>query len=79
MVIGLTGACGKINLMLESEGKFNCGTIFSKSWPSAPRPCSQMTVERAGNGGSSSILSSRFILIEVACSQENVGFNNSLS
>src|SRR3569832_684544 len=35
----------------------NCGTMGAKSCPSAPRPCSQMTLARAGASGSISSLS----------------------
>ena len=40
MVTGRIGACGKT----KRTGFFSLssGTIGSKSWPSAPRPCSQM-------------------------------------
>lgn len=30
---------------------FNCGTMGAKSWPSAPRPCSQMTAARGDSLG----------------------------
>ena len=47
IVTGRTGACGKMKR--TAPGSSSSGTIGSKSWPSAPRPCSQMT-QAAGLG-----------------------------
>src|SRR5262245_54598264 len=47
IVTARTGACGKTKR--TGLGRRNSGTIGSKSWPSAPRPCSQMT-EATGFG-----------------------------
>ena len=48
-VTGRTGAWGKMKRSGRSGPSFNSGTIGSKSWPSAPRPCSQITQPR-GDG-----------------------------
>jgi hypothetical protein len=42
MVTGRIGACGKTKR--TGLARRSSGTIGSKSWPSAPRPCSQITV-----------------------------------
>ena len=38
-------------------GSFSSGTIGTKSWPSAPRPCSQITLAEAGAAGASTTAS----------------------
>src|SRR6202034_1705898 len=43
-VTGRTGACGNTKRSARSPPRTSPGTIGSKSWPSAPRPCSQMTL-----------------------------------
>src|SRR5690625_3142208 len=43
IVPGRTGACGKIKRTARAEAAESCGTIGSKSWPSAPSPCSHTT------------------------------------
>src|SRR4030067_2845926 len=40
IVTGRSGACGKMNL--TATGRLSSSTMGTKSWPSAPRPCSQM-------------------------------------
>ena len=50
-VTGLTGACGNTKRRPGAGGSFSSGTIGTKSWPSAPRPCSQMTLADAGVAG----------------------------
>ncbi len=50
-VTGRTGACGNTKRMPGSAGSFSSGTIGTKSWPSAPRPCSQITLAEAGVAG----------------------------
>jgi hypothetical protein len=42
MVTGRTGACGNMKRQDFSICGTSCGTTGSKSWPSAPSPCSQM-------------------------------------
>src|SRR5436189_5943102 len=41
-VTGRNGACGKMKRAGRLAGRRSSGTMGSKSWPSAPRPCSQM-------------------------------------
>src|SRR5688500_16045312 len=48
-VTGRTGACGKMKRSCSSSGSGSSRTIGTKSQPSAPRPCIQMTVP-AGSG-----------------------------
>ena len=43
IVTGCTGACGKTN-RIGAGGRSSSPTIGTKSRPSAPRPCSQMTL-----------------------------------
>src|SRR5215467_5559141 len=43
IVTACIGACGKTNRMAKASGRSSSGTIGSKSCPSAPRPCSQIT------------------------------------
>src|SRR5712692_512322 len=44
MVTGRIGACGKTNRRARPSGSGSSRTIGTKSQPSAPRPCSQMTL-----------------------------------
>src|SRR5258708_19256713 len=55
MVTGRSGACGK----MKRTGffSFSSGTIGSKSWPSAPRPCSQR-MAASGLGPVSTLIAS---------------------
>src|SRR3990167_3241125 len=48
IMTGRMGACGKINRTDKLLGKFSSGIIFTKSWPSAPRPWSHITLLVAG-------------------------------
>ncbi len=50
-VTGRTRACGNTKRTASAGGNFSSGTIGTKSWPSAPRPCSQMTLAEAGVAG----------------------------
>ena len=50
-VTGRTRACGNTKRTPGESGSFSSGTIGTKSWPSAPRPCSQMTLAEAGVAG----------------------------
>src|SRR5262245_9150648 len=50
-VTGRTGACGNTKRIPGFGGSFSSGTIGTKSWPSAPRPCSQITLAEAGVAG----------------------------
>src|ERR1700733_13519591 len=43
IVTGRTGACGKTNRSAGQVRSTSSGTIGSKSCPSAPSPCSQIT------------------------------------
>src|SRR5688572_19096664 len=43
IVTGRTGACGKTNRIAGASSRPSSPTIGTKSLPSAPRPCSQMT------------------------------------
>src|SRR5262245_10548951 len=42
-VTGRNGACGKMKRTGDAFGNCNCGTMDSKSCPSAPNPCNQTT------------------------------------
>src|SRR5215813_9307534 len=53
IVTACIGACGKTNRTARASGKSSSGTIGSKSCPSAPRPCSQITAA-VGDGPVSS-------------------------
>src|ERR1700735_5680587 len=50
-VTGRTGAFGKMKRGATSSGRRNSGTRGTKSVPSAPRPCSQMTLAVGGVAG----------------------------
>ena len=52
MVTGICGACGNTKRVGRSAGRPSSGTTGSKSWPLAPRPCSQITLATAGCCGS---------------------------
>ena len=43
LITRLIGACGNTKRVLITESSFSSGTIGSKSWPSAPSPCNQIT------------------------------------
>ena len=49
IVTGCEGACGNTK---RSRGWRSMGTMGSKSWPSAPRPCSHTTEPRGSPSGS---------------------------
>ncbi len=57
IVTGRIGACGKTKRTGVAAGRPSSGTIGSKSWPSAPRPCSQITAARGFGPVSISIVS----------------------
>src|SRR5690606_30651768 len=59
MVTGRTGACGNTKRNAGQCGRSSSGTIGSKSWPSAPRPCSHSTVHSGEGPVSCSTVSSR--------------------
>src|SRR5690606_29168880 len=61
MVTGRTGACGKTKRRAGQPGRTSSGTMGSKSWPSAPRPCSQRMVHSGLAPVWRSTQSSRFI------------------
>src|SRR5690242_10284105 len=52
IVTGRTGACGNTKRSAGHAGSTSSGTIGAKSWPSAPRPCSQVVVGGGLGGGS---------------------------
>ena len=54
-VTGRTGACGNTKRTDSGAGSCSAGTIGTKSLPSAPRPCSQITAAFAGSAGSTMI------------------------
>jgi hypothetical protein len=56
-VTGRMGAWGKTKRMAGPAGNRSSGTSDSKSWPSAPRPCSQITLASALALGSISTVS----------------------
>ena len=62
IVIGIAGALGNTK---RACGSLRWGTIDSKSWPSAPNPCSQITLAVArvlastSTQGSSSVMAAR--------------------
>src|SRR3989442_2019949 len=58
MVTACMGACGNTKRTASESGRSSSGTIGSKSWPSAPRPCSQITDAVGRRPVSSSRLSS---------------------
>src|ERR1700722_8197050 len=60
MVTGRTGALGKTKRHARSPGRTISGTMGSKSCPSAPRPCSQITAAFGLGSVSTSIVSSMF-------------------
>src|SRR5256884_1133810 len=59
IVTGRIGAWGKTNRRASVSGSSSSATIGSKSWPSAPSPCIQMTDATGCLPVSSSIASSR--------------------
>ena len=59
MVTGWQGAWGKTKRTAGAADIPSSGTMGSKSWPSAPRPWSQMTAARGAGPVSISIVSSR--------------------
>ena len=54
-VTGRIGACGNTKRTGSESGKPSSPTIGTKSWPSAPRPCSRITEATAGVCGDSVI------------------------
>src|SRR5215813_1101509 len=58
IVTACIGACGNTKRTARPSGRSSSGTIGSKSWASAPRPCSQMTDAVAGRPVSSSSVAS---------------------
>ncbi len=65
-VTGRSGACGNTKRTGSESGKPSSSTIGTKSWPSAPRPCSSITEATAGTGGvsviSKSVSSRRYFM-----------------
>src|SRR5690606_6957237 len=59
IVTGRTGACGKTNRIAGQSSRTSSGTSGTKSLPSAPRPCSQITAQRGSGPVSRSMVSSR--------------------
>ena len=57
MVTGRLGACGNTNRIRSAAGSPSSGTTGSKSWPSAPRPCNQITAASGDPAVSTSIVS----------------------
>src|ERR1700733_4645757 len=70
MVTGRTGACGRTKRSARSPVRTSSGTTLSKSWPSAPKPCIQMTVLRGCGPVSISMLSRSFICIHFAAHEQ---------
>ena len=64
MVIGRTGACGKIKRIPGDCGRFNSGTTGTKSSPLAPSPCNQMTANSAGSPVLISMQSRGFVVMD---------------
>src|SRR5688500_266985 len=60
IVTARTGACGKTKRTAGQSSSTSSGTIGSKSWPSAPRPCSQITLQAGAGPVSTSIPSNGF-------------------
>src|SRR5258705_7567304 len=60
MRTGRTGACGKMKRRGRSSGRGSSRKIGTKSQPSAPRPCSQMTVPFGSAPVASSMSSNGF-------------------
>src|SRR5713101_3683502 len=58
IVTGRMGACGKTKRTGSESGRPSSGTMGSKSWPSAPRPCIQITAARGAGAVSISMASS---------------------
>src|SRR5262249_17105021 len=56
IVTGRIGACG--NTKRTARRRRSSGTIGSKSWPSAPSPCSQITASSGSPSGAISTVSS---------------------
>ena len=63
IVIGRTGAFGNTKRNGGQARSTSSGTIGSKSWPSAPRPCSQITAWRGFGAVSISMLGRAMALI----------------
>jgi hypothetical protein len=63
IVTGRTGAWGNIKRIADPGGKASAGTIGSKSCPSAPKPCSQITVA-SGESPTSDSIASKYSLIK---------------
>src|SRR5690606_24497831 len=59
MVTARIGACGNTNRNAGHPNLTSSGTIGSKSWPSAPRPCSHSTAHSGAGPVSCSTVSSR--------------------
>src|SRR3954468_6042530 len=62
-VTGRTGACGNTKRRASEAGSRSSGTIGSKSWPSAPRPCSQMTAAEGDGPVASSMDSMTWLFL----------------
>src|SRR5687768_3527241 len=62
IVTGRTGACGKTNRIAGAPSRSSSFTIGTKSLPSAPRPCSQMTLAAGLFPVSISMVSSRPVM-----------------
>src|SRR5688572_1098448 len=62
IVTGRTGACGKTNRIAGAPARSSSFTIGTKSLPSAPSPCSQMTAAVGFLPVSTSIASSRLAM-----------------
>ena len=60
MVTGRTGAFGKTKRQARDPRGTSSGTMGSKSWPSAPNPCSQMIAAFGCGAVSTSMVSSIF-------------------
>src|SRR5262245_12803185 len=67
IVTGWKGACGNTKRVGCEEGRARAGTMGSKSWPSAPSPCSQMTAARGSVPVSTSTVSSSELIVGPAC------------
>ena len=61
-VTGRMGACGNTNRIATPSGRSISGTIGSKSCPSAPSPCSQITATRGAGPVSTSTVSRRRVV-----------------
>src|ERR1700733_15956384 len=60
IVTGRTGALGKMKRGATLSGRRNSGTKGTKSVPSAPSPCSQMTLAVGGDAGVITMVSGCF-------------------